>query len=185
MKKSGYNWKHFKDHEFTDSDNAVKYNINNEPTAAEWANINNLVVNILDPLREAFGQPITVTSGFRCEKLNRVTKGSSKTSDHRTGCAADITTGKRWLNGVLFEIIRKYYPYKQLICEHPDKDGNPSWVHVAFQDGNNRKDTLLIKKVLGKDRTYQWHPFPLNSAQKSKIAEMSKKIEEMSKKKSV
>jgi hypothetical protein len=37
------------------------------------------VENILDPLREAYGKPIVVTSGFRCEKLNKIV-GGSKTS---------------------------------------------------------------------------------------------------------
>lgn len=175
MKNSGYNWKYFQDKEFTDSDTAKKYGISNEPTAAEWANINDLVVNILDPLRESMGVPIVITSGFRCEKLNNKV-GGSKTSDHRNGCAADISTGKRWLNGVIMEVIRKYYPYKQLICEQPDKDGNPAWVHVAFKKGNITKSTLTIKKRLGKDRTYNYTPIVLTSAQRSKIEETYKNM---------
>jgi uncharacterized protein YcbK (DUF882 family) len=43
-----------------------------------------LIDNVLDPLREAYGKPIIVTSGFRCEELNRLV-GGSKTSHHRTG----------------------------------------------------------------------------------------------------
>jgi uncharacterized protein YcbK (DUF882 family) len=43
-----------------------------------------LVDNNLDPLREAYKKPIIVTSGFRCEELNRLV-GGSKTSHHRTG----------------------------------------------------------------------------------------------------
>ena len=76
--------KYFTLKELIKSDVASRCKINNSPTKEEIANINNLIDNILDPLREAYGNPIIVTSGYRCEKLNKLVKGS-KTSQHRFG----------------------------------------------------------------------------------------------------
>ena len=75
-----------------------------------------LVDNVLDPLREWYGKPITVNSGYRCPELNVAVKGS-KTSQHMKGEAADIDTGDRQQNKLLFEYIRKNLPYDQLIDE--------------------------------------------------------------------
>ena len=69
---------------------------------------------MLDPLREWYGKPITVNSGYRCPELNVAVKGS-KTSQHMKGEAADIDTGDRQQNKLLFEYIRKNLPYDQLI----------------------------------------------------------------------
>lgn len=71
--------KYFTLRELIKSDTAIRCGIDNNPTKEEIANINNLIDNILDPLREAYGRPIIVTSGYRCERLNKLVKGS-KTS---------------------------------------------------------------------------------------------------------
>ena len=73
-----------------------------------------LVNNVLDPLREWYGKPITVNSGFRCPALNKAVKGSA-TSQHMTGQAADIDTGDRQQNKLLFDYIQKNLPFDQLI----------------------------------------------------------------------
>ena len=56
------------------------------------ANIKALVDNVLDPLREAYGKPINVNSGFRCEKHNKEV-GGVPNSQHVKGEAADIRPG--------------------------------------------------------------------------------------------
>ena len=83
--------KYFTLKELTKSNEAKRNKINNVPTKQEEQNLVALVENILDPLREAYGKPIIVTSGYRCERLNKLVKGS-KTSQHRLGQAADIRT---------------------------------------------------------------------------------------------
>ena len=83
--------KYFTIKELISSSTATQHNINNTPTKEIEENLKALVDNILDPLREAYGKPIIVTSGYRCEKLNTLLKGS-KTSQHRFGQAADIKT---------------------------------------------------------------------------------------------
>jgi hypothetical protein len=52
-------------------------------------NIEALVENVLDPLRERYGKPIIVNSGYRCAKHNREVGGASG-SQHMRGEAADI-----------------------------------------------------------------------------------------------
>lgn len=133
--------KYFTLKELTKSDSAKRSKINNTPTKQEEANLIALVENILDPLREAYGKPIIVTSGFRCERLNKLVNGS-KTSQHRTGQAADIRTVEDTVeeNKKLFDLIQQLnLPYDQLIDEY-----NYDWVHVSYSP-RNRKQILHIK----------------------------------------
>ena len=98
-----------------------------------------VVDNVLDPLREWWGKPISVNSAYRCPELNAAVKGS-KSSQHMKGEAADIDTGDRQQNKLLFEFIRKNLPYDQLIDE-----SNFAWVHVSYRaDGANRKQMLSL-----------------------------------------
>ena len=119
------------------SNTADKFLIDNKCTKEQAANMMALVNNVLDPLREAYGKPIRVNSGFRCEKLNKKV-GGSKTSDHLHGMAADITAGIPKENKRLFYLIQELgLPFKQLI----DEKGF-SWVHVSY-DANNLKRQIL------------------------------------------
>lgn len=113
--------------------------IDNTPNEEQVENLTALVDNVLDPLRERFGKPIRVNSGYRCPDLNKAVKGSS-TSQHMSGQAADIDTGDRQQNKLLFDYIQKNLPYDQLIDE-----SNFAWVHVSFRaDGKNRNQILKL-----------------------------------------
>ena len=132
--------KHFTLRELIKSDTAIRKGIKNIPNKQEEQNLNALVDKILDPLREAYKKPIIVTSGFRCEELNRLV-GGSKTSQHRTGQAVDIRTisDTPEENKKLYDlIIELNLPFDQLINEH-----NFDWVHVSFSE-KNRKQILKI-----------------------------------------
>lgn len=132
--------KHFTLRELIKSDTAIRKGIKNVPNRQEEQNLNALVDKILDPLREAYKKPIIVTSGFRCEELNRLI-GGSKTSQHRTGQAVDIRTipDTPEENKKLYDlIIQLNLPFDQLIDEH-----NFDWVHVSFSE-KNRKQILKI-----------------------------------------
>jgi uncharacterized protein YcbK (DUF882 family) len=97
-----------------------------------------LVDNILDPLREKYGKPIHVNSGYRCPALNSAVKGS-KTSSHLKGLAADITVGSPIKNKKLFDLIQELnLPYDQLIDEK-----NYSWIHISFSK-KPRKQILYL-----------------------------------------
>lgn len=77
--------------ELTKSETAMRRKIDNTPTEAVKKNLTALVDKVLDPLREAWGQPIIVSSGYRCPKLNRAVGGVAS-SQHTLGQAADIHT---------------------------------------------------------------------------------------------
>ena len=65
-------WKHFTMEELTRSDVAKKLKINNIPNKCVMENLDALVTNVLEPLREYLGCPLRVSSGYRCEELNRL-----------------------------------------------------------------------------------------------------------------
>ncbi len=121
------------------SNTADRLGINNRCKQEHVTALTALVDNVLDPLREWWGKPLIVSSGYRCPELNAAVKGC-KTSQHMTGQAADIDTGDRQQNKLLFEYIRKNLPYDQLIWEH-----GGDWVHVSYRaDGKNRKRVLNL-----------------------------------------
>ena len=130
--------KHFTIKELSHSDTALAKGIDNFPTAEAISNLTKLVDNVLDPLREKYGKPIRVSSGYRSAILNRRVNGAT-CSQHRLGEAADITVGSKGENRKLFEIIKSELPFDQLIDE---KDF--SWVHVSFRDGRKRKQVLKL-----------------------------------------
>ena len=82
-----------------------------------------LVEKILDPLREAWGRPIFVNSGYRSPALNKAVGGVA-TSHHLRGMAADITTGNATDNRRLYQLAQKLnLPYTQLIGKKYDFAG--------------------------------------------------------------
>lgn len=125
--------------ELTKSSTSDKLGIDNTPTPEASVALSNLVTHVLDPLREMYGKPITVNSGYRCPKLNAAV-GGAKTSQHMRGEAADITAGSKTENKKLFELIRDNLPFDQLIDE-----SNYSWVHVSYvSSSKNRKQILSL-----------------------------------------
>lgn len=133
--------KFFTIQELTKSTTAQQKGIKNIPSKEQEQNLIALIENILDPLREAYGGPIIVTSGYRCSALNKAV-GGAKNSQHMTGQAADIRTVKdtRAENKKLFDLIQKLkLPFDQLIDEH-----NLDWVHVSYSN-RNRREVKTIK----------------------------------------
>ena len=133
--------KHFTINEMTRSATAKRYGINNTPSPEVAHNIRNLVEKILDPLREAWGQPIIVSSGYRCPRLNKIVKGAAS-SLHIVAQAADIHTvsDRPEDNKRLFDLIRKLnLPFDQLIDEY-----GYNWIHVSYGP-RNRRNILHLK----------------------------------------
>lgn len=121
----------------------------NIPTAAEIACLQALVTNVLQPLRNLYGKPIIVNSGYRSPAVNKQQGGSLKPlSQHCKGEAADLDTPD---NAALFQLIRQLLPFDQLIWEGGD-DHQPAWVHVSYKAGGNRKQVLRMKVVNGKKK---------------------------------
>lgn len=132
--------KYFTITELTKSSKAKSLNIDNHPTPEIVDNLTILIEECLDKIREIYGKPIIVNSGYRCEKLNQVLKGS-KTSHHLQGLAADITVGSKEENELLFQLILDNdIQFTQLIDEY-----NFSWIHISH-DPNNLKHQIIHTK---------------------------------------
>lgn len=100
-------------------------------------NITVLVGAVLDPLREHYGRPIQVNSGYRCPAHNKAV-GGVPNSQHLRGEAADITAGNPTENLKLARIIRENGQFDQLIYERTDRAGRPQWLHVSWKQNGNR-----------------------------------------------
>jgi hypothetical protein len=112
----------------------------NEPTAIEIQNLQALAFNVLQPLRDRFGRPIKITSGYRSQTVNHAV-GGSPISQHKVGQAADLVCDD---NAMLFNIIKTQLPFDQLIWESGD-DFQPAWVHVSFNPVFNRGEVLKMR----------------------------------------
>lgn len=130
--------KYFTIKELSKSSTALSKNIDNSPSPDIVKNLTLLVDNILDPLREKYGKPIMVNGAYRCSELNKAV-GGSKTSQHMTGQAADITVGSPDNNKKLFNLmIEMNLPFDQLIDEK-----NFRWIHVSYSN-KHRKQILHL-----------------------------------------
>ena len=131
---------HFKLKEFVRSQNAERLGIDNTPSQGVVVNLMNLCRQILEPARLALGQ-LTISSGYRSGELNKATPGSSLTSAHVFGYAADVIPEKvtkmafaKWVaNNIQFD---------QIILEFGIL-GDPAWVHVS-SDPRNRREIFRI-----------------------------------------
>lgn len=130
--------KYFTIEELTKSSTAISKGIDNTTTKEIEENLKELVEKVLDPLRELYGKPIYVNSGYRCPELNKAV-GGSNTSQHMTGCAADITAGSKEENEKLFKLIKDNLKFDQLIDEK-----NFQWVHVSYDKNRLRNQVLSL-----------------------------------------
>lgn len=135
--------KYFTIEELSASTEARKMGIDNTPTPEARANLTDLADAVLDPLRERYGYPIHVSSGYRCPRLNKAV-GGSPTSQHVKGEAADIYVANKRDKAMLFSMIYYLLPFDQLIWEKGD-DEAPAWIHVSYRGGNNRRECLRTK----------------------------------------
>lgn len=125
--------KYFTIKELTRSTTAQLRGIDNTPSQQVINNLTALVDNVLDPLRQAWGKPIHVNSGYRCPELNKAV-GGVPASQHLLGEAADITAGSHELNRQLFSLLRQLnLPVDQAINEH-----DFSWIHVSYGPRHRR-----------------------------------------------
>jgi len=131
------------------SETAKRRGISNTPTDAHLANFKILAEKIFEPIRNHFGKPIHISSGYRSEALNKAVKGS-KSSQHCKGEAIDIDmdgNSNGITNKMIFDYIKDNLSFDQMIWEFGN-ESNPDWVHVSYAaSGNQRKQILrAIKK---------------------------------------
>ncbi len=128
--------------ELTRSGTAQRRGIDNEPTDVHLDNLQRIVDEILQPMREDLG-PIRVTSGYRSPKLNRAIGGSSR-SQHCKGEAVDIQfwEGGDMDNKVIYDyILDNEIEFDQMINEF-----DFSWIHISLKEKGNRNRVLEAYK---------------------------------------
>lgn len=122
---------HFTLEELTYSENAVRLSIDNSPTPAILTNLRILASN-LEKVRVILWHPMLISSGYRCPELNAKTPGSSKTSAHMTGFAADFTCAGYGTPLAICKLLaQQLTDFDQIIQEG-------SWVHISFAPENRK-----------------------------------------------
>ena len=138
---------HFALLEFTESATAKKHGIDNEPPPEAVVNLMRLCLNTLEPLREAIGLPVVITSGFRTKALNDKLAHASSTSQHMRGEAADFYVGK----GSREDLIKAF----REILQNPGIDFDqvilyPTFIHVSYVSKERSRHGILKAQGNGK-----------------------------------
>ena len=135
--------------EVTRSETAKRRGISNMPTPEHIENFKKLAENVFQPIREHFGVPIRISSGYRSKALNTAI-GGSLSSQHCKGEAIDIDMdGTTITNKQIFDFVKDNVNFDQMIWEF-GTDANPDWVHVSYNsDGSQRKQILKAVKAGG------------------------------------
>lgn len=134
--------KYFTIEELCQSETAEKYKIDNTPSEEIKKNLETLVDCLLDSLREAWGSPIIINSGYRCPILNKAI-GGSKTSSHMSGWSVDM----RPKNGKMEEFKKfvvqfiKTRFWDQCILE---KSGDVEWVHLSLYNNSGKQRKMIF-----------------------------------------
>jgi hypothetical protein len=135
--------------EFTDSDEATRHGINNEPPSSAVLNLKRVAV-MLEQVRACLGhKPIIISSGYRCPALNVLVKGS-KNSAHMQGLAADFRCPDFGTPREICTVIAdSHIAFDQLIFEG-------GWVHMglAASVGSTRREILTAVFRAGQEPQY-------------------------------
>ena len=129
--------------ELTKSQMADRMGIDNTPPPVAVVYLQSLVDNVLQPLRDAVGQPISINSGYRNPTVNAAV-GGVPSSQHTEGKAADTEcmtmTTVEWARFIVSTGIE----FDQLILEFYSRDKGPNsgWVHISYNPGQNRHQVL-------------------------------------------
>ena len=137
--------KNFTLEELIYSGKAKTLGIDNTPGQKEIENLEKLATKILQPIRDKYGKPIKVTSGYRSPSVNSAV-GGAKTSQHLDGEAADIFVGED--NSKLFQLIKDMIEKGEIICgqliwEYGNKK-QPRWIHISLP-GVKFKNQIIYK----------------------------------------
>lgn len=151
---------HFNLSEFEKSATAAAHGINNSVPSKYIPVLQQLCKEVLEPLRSYVGQPIIITSGYRCNQLN-IKVGGAYASQHTLGEAADIQlpltsytawgdnkkhtdleTARKW-----FDWIENHCDFDQLILE--TSNGKDFWIHVSCRR-NRRANRHQVIRYLRK-----------------------------------
>lgn len=147
--------KYFSYYEFIKSSTATKLGIDNTPTDEHIQDNILEVMGVMDKIRERWtdyckenclsNPEIIITSGYRCNALNKAIKGS-KTSAHRIGAATDFEA-KNGKNKALFEVVKDVLEEYQIEYDQLIDEYDFSWIHLGLKNcsGQRRKQIFSIK----------------------------------------
>ncbi len=133
---------HFKLSEFTKSITAERLGISNQPSYEQVLAMRHLCREVLEPLRQHYGAPIRITSGFRCEALNKAVGGVGN-SQHMDGEAADLSVPSEEVARDWFQWLAHHTDFDQLLFEHSQRLHN-RWLHVSccWDSRRNRHQSI-------------------------------------------
>ena len=141
--------KSFTLNELTKSQEATRLGIDNTPNEEHILNLKLLCENVLQPIRDFYGMPLSVSSGYRSAALCEAI-GSSSKSQHTKGQAADFEIFGV-ANKDLADFVVKNLDYDQCILEFwNENEPNSGWVHCSFNALGNRKQFLKAEKLNGR-----------------------------------
>lgn len=130
------------------SQTATRHNIDNMPNAQVLANLIESAVKLWQPARDILGQPIIITSGYRCPTLNRKI-GGAKSSAHMFGRAIDFScpsfgNTRAVVKHLANEFKKRGIKFDQCILEYPQSPN--SWVHLGHKhvDDSQRGQVFRI-----------------------------------------
>jgi 4-hydroxy-3-methylbut-2-en-1-yl diphosphate synthase IspG/GcpE len=144
--------KNFTLSEIIHSNTAKRLGINNAPNKEHLKNMQVLVRDLIQPIRDVLG-PIRISSGYRNPELNRAIGGSSK-SQHCKGEALDLqywSKGKMSNKEIYDWVVKSGIEFDQMINEF-----DYSWIHISLKsNGKNRKQILEAYKDSDGDTAYK------------------------------
>ena len=123
--------KNFSLNELIHSSTANYHKVDNIPDRWELENLKKLCHDILQPIRNKWGDSIFVTSGYRNPILNRLVGGASN-SQHILGEAADLTTGSKSSNKKLFNMILQMIKDGEITVGQLISEKDCSWIHISL-----------------------------------------------------
>ena len=139
--------KNFTYEELVKSATASRLKIDNTPNSEQLSKLKKLAETVLQPIRDKYGKPLIVSSGFRCEKLNKAV-GGAKSSQHCKGEAADIRTVSDSIadNKVLFNFILEMVNKGEIKVGQLIDEYGYNWIHVSLpRVGKTNNQILHIK----------------------------------------
>lgn len=128
--------------ELIKSDTANKFHINNTPSREVVNNLKKLATDILQPIRDTYGLPIKISSGYRCPVLNKKV-GGVKNSQHVLGEAADLIVGDVVHNLELFNLIKAMIEHKEITVGQLINEYGGKWVHVSLPRKNKQNNQII------------------------------------------
>tara|TARA_E500000318_G_scaffold29052_4_gene29067 strand:+ start:8635 stop:9090 length:456 start_codon:yes stop_codon:yes gene_type:complete len=137
--------------EIIKSNTAARLNIKNAPNKEHLKNMQVLIRDLIQPMRDALG-PIRISSGYRSPALNRAIGGSSK-SQHCKGQALDLQFWKdgEMCNKEIYDwVLKSGLEFDQMINEF-----DYAWIHISLKNKNNRNMVLEAYKDNDGDTAYR------------------------------